>query len=174
MKKLIFTTALLTSFAASNAWSDCVDTGAVSNITAGCTSEIELVVSDLVIVKNLDNIGLGSYAGSDLSGNDSFCVGTNDTLGLTATFNSQNTSGTDFRLVGGTNGDFIPYNLRFTDGTTPIATVTSGTGIPTTNVQDLACGSDDANIQVDVTTTNIDIVSADTYTDTITVTVSPN
>ena len=180
MKKLIFTTSLLLlPFISSQAWSACADTGAVSSIinTDGCTSVINLAIPQLVTVKNLGDIDLGTYtSGSDESGNDDFCIGTNSAAGVTVTFTSENGNAGQFNLAGTTvTTDLIPYNLQFTDAANfTTATVTSGAIISTTGVETLACGADASNIQVDVLATDIDAAGDVAYQDTITITVSPN
>ena len=183
MSKLIFMAAIVISFTASKAWSACADTGAVTSITSGCTSVIDLQVNELVIVQGLVDINLGTYTGSDLSDGDDFCIGTNDTAGVTVNFESQNEGATNnFQLAGG--GDFIEYDVTFTDGgstVTPVVSDSAGAittddiNIAAANTRALDCttGGGDARIDVSVTAANINAASPGTYQDIITVTVAP-
>ena len=179
MNKLIFMAAIVVSFTTSKAWSACT-LGPVGSITNGdgCTSVIDLQVNELVIVQGLIDIDLGTYTGSDLSDGDDFCIGSNDTAGVTVSFESLNEGATNNFRLAGTGGDFIEYDVTFTDGgnvpTDPVVS-TDDINIAAANTRALDCttGGGDARIDVSVTAANINAASPDTYQDTITVTVAP-
>ena len=176
MNKFILMMAMAISFAASNTWSACDMGNAAPGTPANCNSVITLTINGQVIVQGLGDIDLGAYAGTNMSGNDDFCIGaTTPANGVTVTFTSQKAAGGQFNLAGTTiTTDLIPYNLQFNDGATLTNSVTSGTGISTTDIQTLACAADSSNIQVDVLAADINTAADSAYTDTITVLVAAN
>ena len=176
INKLILMAVMTVSFTVSNAWSACDMANAAPGTPADCNSVITLTINGQVIVEGLGDIDLGAYAGNDMSGSDDFCIGTTTPAsGVTVTFTSQNAAGGQFNLAGTTiTTDLVPYNLQFNDGVTLTNSVTSGTGISTTDIQTLACAADSANIQVDVLAADINTAADTTYTDTITVLVAAN
>lgn len=181
MKKLILTAGVLAATAGSQlAFGACTDSGIGDSSTpATCDSAVTLQVSDLVVIKGLDDYdftdpaanGWDGTAGTNALVTGDVCVGTNNSAnGVDVTFDSAN----GFAVSDGSNPD-VSYSMFFngsavalTDG--QIVDVTAGT-----DLDDLACANENfaLNVQFDGTALVTAAVGS-TYSDTVTVTVAPN
>lgn len=138
-----------------------------------------ITIAPIVRINNLSDVSLGTYAGGgDINVEESFCVySNNDTASYDVTITSPNQDVSDnFFLVNGTATDSVVYTLYFKDNVTPgvgtqVTTgAISGTGNNTAN----DCGGvDNAKISVNVLDADMSVVPADSYSDTLTVLISP-
>jgi hypothetical protein len=160
---------------------------AASQGSVGTTStgsiDISLTIPKLVRIFGLNDIALGSYTGTGtMTGNDTFCVHSNVTSGtykVKAT--SANGTGTDFRVKSGSN--YIVYDVTFDDDTTEAGstgldhdTESAGPYSATkyANVGTATCaGSENAGAWVTFQETALQEAEAGSYTDTLTLLVTP-
>lgn len=169
MKKILMAGAALSLLAGSNVWAACGDIGT----TADCDALIDLTIPANVTIDRLADTTL-AISGSSASAAEPFCVAANDT-GATVqlTVTTTQGDGTDgaFEMVGTANADTIEYSLELATGPTALAYNTATT-VPAADVgTDMSCPGDTSTLNID-TVTDINTVTADTYEQTITVTVS--
>jgi len=146
--------------------------------TLGSTStgsiDINATIPNLAQISRLDDINLGSWSGVDLNGSESFCV-FSSTRSYTITATSANASGTVFRLKdSGTN--YIAYNVSWTDTSPATVALASGTasGAQQASATAVNCGgADNTTVSINVPTANIAAVPAGSYSDTLTLLVTP-
>ena len=163
--------------------------------TSSTTSVVTLVVTNAVKITGLDNIdfsnalyssdndGYGAGDSSGISANDDFCVFVNGagTYSLTATSaaGSFSLTGAGSDANSGNANDTIAYTVGLAGSTSPstsAVTYNSATGV-FTGSQDRDCsdaGGTNANVNIMLTDTVLRTALSDTYTDTITLLVSPN
>jgi hypothetical protein len=163
--------------------------------TSSTTSIITLVVTDAVQITGLDNIdfsnanyssnnnGYGAGDNSGISANDDFCVFVNGAgtyeLTATAAAGSFTLTGAGSDANSGSANDTIAYTVGLTGSTTPstsAVTYNAATGV-FTGSQDRDCsdaGGTNANVNIMLTDAVLRTALSDTYTDTITLLVSPN
>lgn len=130
-----------------------------------------------VKVSSLDSIAFGTYGSTqtnNLSASEYFCIySTASNGGYEITISSSNQVGGNFRLSSGS--DFIPYTLYFSpagtgSGTIPVsASSLSGNGSSSVD----CFGVNNATLTAEVLSTDIFMASAGTYTDTLTLLVTP-
>ena len=142
--------------------------------------DFTVTINPFVLVEGLDDIDLGSYVlGNDPSNSDSFCIGTNVPAGATIITTSDSSS-TGFHLTGATAGDEIPYTVTLTDSNGTNHSLSEGgigLSLMQSQLDDLNCnGTTGGNVTMTVTATaaNVDNAPSDAYTDTITLTITPN
>lgn len=133
--------------------------------------------SSNVKVSSLDGIAFGTYGSTqtnNLSADEHFCIYSTASNGAyEITVSSPNQVGGNFRLTRGS--EFIPYTLYFSptgsgSGTNLVSTSSlSGNGSSSID----CLGVDNATLTAEILSTNIFIASAGTYTDTLTLVVTP-
>lgn len=148
---------------------------AVTQGSLGATSTGDLLISldinSLVQVSNLGDIALGTYAGTDLTGTDNFCVYRNGVGNYAITMSGD---GGVFELSdGGINT--LPYSVDFTNGATTALTstvaLTAQTGANTTSTT--CAGVDNVAVAITVANANLAAAPAGNYTGTLTILVAP-
>ena len=135
MNKTLKNTLFASTFLAVSAAGVAVSMAATQGVT-GPTSSGDLVVS-LVIdnklkVSNLDDTSLGTWAGADLTANETICVFYNQTAVYQITFDSADVPGT-FELSDGVNN--IPYSMTYDDGVNGATAVVMGRSISKGNIK---------------------------------------
>jgi hypothetical protein len=159
--------------------------GALDSTSVG-TSDVQLIVQELVQVENLIDIdldngdGFNIYipGGGDVSGTDIFCVYYNNATGVDLTLGSTNGAGTGYQLEDGFTNSIV-YNVEVDEGNdggfTPHG---DGSTINYPNMADqqLNCAGGVFNaIRVSVNDTGSPLgVPNGTYTDTINFLIAPN
>ena len=143
--------------------------------SVGATSEgnldIFLVIPDLIRITQLADIDFGTYTGdgADLTQSSDACVRTNGaaTYQVTAT----STAGS-FELQAGTAATTVPYSVEWGGNA-----LTYNTGLGTQAADDTSLGGDctgaTGKVSVTILGTDMDAAEADSYSDTLTLTVSP-
>jgi hypothetical protein len=154
--------------------------GSLGGTSTG-TSTITATIPSLGRVSGIADLALGSFDGvTDMDGSDDVCVYSNVGTGTYAvTMTSANASGGVFRLTDGSN--FASYNAFWNDaaGTAGRISVTSGAQLTTqtgANTVNSVCASGPANtgnFSVNVPAANLTGVPAGSYTDTITILITP-
>lgn len=155
---------------------------AATDGTIGGTSEgtlnVSLTVNDRVLITGLDDIPLGAFDGTaDLVGGSTFCVYRNGMGLYDLTVSSQNSSGTDFRAISGTN--FIAYSVLVDDSAIAGDGVAVTSGTAQTDLaghgSSTTCGgTDNASLQVTFTQGDLEAAASGTFTDVITLLVQPS
>jgi len=151
---------------------------AASQGSLGSTSTGSVVINatipNLAQISRLDDINLGSWSGADLNGSDQFCV-FSSTRSYTITATSANGTGTTFRLKdSGTN--YIAYTVNWTDSAAAVSALSSGTasGAQATSATSVNCaGADNTTVAINVPSANVSAVPAGSYSDTLTMLVTP-
>ena len=150
--------------------------------TLGPTStgslNITATIPALVQISALDDIALGTFSGAAMSGGDDVCVFSN-TGGYSVTASGDGAGGA-FELTGATAAEPLPYGVQWatTAGATSGTALTPGTALTGlvgtfTNPSCQAGAALNARVLVAVTADDLGVVSADTYTGTLTLTVEP-
>jgi len=145
--------------------------------TSGGTAAVSLDIVDLMVVSGIGDIGLGAYVGTGgLAGNDDMCVYRNGTGSYKVKLTSANQSGGAFRLNTGAN--YITYTVDWTDNGTAGTTagVTSDveeTGQGGHATSQTCGGSPNANLAVSVAEAALQAAPTGSYTDTVTILVTP-
>jgi len=150
------------------------------NLGASSLGELDvtLTIPQLVRISDLDDIDLGTFAGSGLSGSDNVCVwSTTRAYAITA---SGDGTGGSFTLTGATSGSTLAYTLQWAEsaGAGSGAAMTSGQAIGgrSTTATSPTCNggtSLNATVLVAVSDTALGAAVADTYTGTVTLLVEP-
>jgi hypothetical protein len=169
--------AALTTFAAANAF-------AANDGTLGATSQgdlnITLTINDLVLISQLDDIPLGTYApGSNMTGSDILCVYSN-TGGYQITATGSG-AGSAFELAAtGGSGGSIPYTVDWADtggagsGTSLTATAPLAGQVDSVRSPDCSGGTaNNATVFVTVTDADLAAAPADNYLGVLTLLVAP-
>ena len=174
MRKLTIASALFAALLAATPFTPTAH--AANDGTLGATStgdiDITLVVPNLAQISRLDDVGT-TWAGGNVTLNESFCVFSTTRL-YTIQADSANGTGTTFRLHNA--GNYIPYEVDWTDtGGTPDnmdhATPLASQATTATAVD---CGAaDNTTLTVSILGTDIAAVPAASYTDTLTLLVTP-
>ncbi len=153
--------------------------GDVGTTSTG-TTDVQLVIPDLVRIYALSDIDLGTYSGMGTeAGNTEACIFRNGagTYSVTATTNKG-----DFRLSsgsGGTASEDIDFTAYWNDvtGTTGRAALTYNTALTTqsgTNTASITCaGGTNANFSVEIADTDMQTKVPNTYTATVTIVIAP-
>lgn len=184
MKKIVFASIVALAPALCAA-------GTLGTSSSESAFDVTLSVPELFIIKRAnsevsgDDIALGAWSGTgDLTGSASFCMHTNASdLGMTIDTTNAPSVGSSAVLVGGTSGNELPYDIEVTDdtgattyynaagndftgGAADVATVTGGFD------SNFACA--DHTHSLDVTVLEADLLNqdAESFTDTITVTIT--
>ncbi len=139
----------------------------------------DLRVSSIVRVTNLNNVNLGTYTGGgNINAIESFCVySNNDTAAYGIQVSSPNQDASDnFYLVNGGLSAAVPYTLYFKadlaagPGSEVQSAILSGNG----NNAAVNCGgSDNSKLTITILASDMNLVPADSYSDTLTVLISP-
>lgn len=141
--------------------------------------QVTIDVTDMVRISSMDNIDLGSWAGGgDINATETFCVYSNNaSAAYNVMITSQHQDGAaNFFLVNADGSANVPYVLMFNDsagggtGATVGGSALSGNG--TNNSVDCG-GADNAMLTVKITEPDLASVPADSYSDTLTLVVSP-
>jgi hypothetical protein len=147
--------------------------------TSSGTLDVTMNVPALALIENLDPIVL-NWSSTDVTGQDTFCIWST-TGGYNITVDSQNGAGGGFVAADGAAN--LTYSVIFNDDTDPTTgtAVTDGVNLSTTPSLATAdssfppgCAADNAVLQVTFPYSgNLDSAAQGTYTDTMTLTVSP-
>ncbi|MFQ5352575.1 MAG: hypothetical protein ACE5D3_05825 [Candidatus Binatia bacterium] len=147
--------------------------GSLGSTSTG-TQDISLTIQDLVQVSGIAAIDLGTYGGSgNASGSDTMCVYRNGTGSYSVTLTSANESSGAFRLNAGT--DYITYSVTWDDTSGPSA-VSSSTALTgqSGDSSSQTCNSvDNATVAVSATAAALQAAPTGSYSDVITILVSP-
>lgn len=138
--------------------------------------DISVTIPSLVRISHLDDIDLGTFDGSGLSGGDDVCIYSNNGgYSITAT-----SEGGDFVLIGTDVEDELAYTVRWANaaGASSGSTLTHGTPHTveggTFTTPSCRGGSDlNARVLIDVEDSALEAVSADSYSGTLTLMVEP-
>ncbi len=154
---------------------------AVRQGTLGGTSdgdiEIDVTVGNQIQITALQDIAGTHIPGANFTGVSTACVYTNNPTGnYDVTMTSSNPDvANNFRLNDA--GTFVTYNVTYDDGSGGPVAMTSGLANTTFNNADTAstsCGGlPQSQIDILVPAANLDAVGAGTYSDTVTILVSP-
>lgn len=149
----------------------------------GATSQGDIQISagvpDLVKISYLDDLSLGTFSGTgDLTGSDDVCVFSNN--GGYNIDAAGSGTGNAFELTGGSTGSTVPYSVEWgnTAGAASGSAVTPSTGLTgvTGSFTTPSCqggSSLNATLMVRISEADLSGAAADTYTGTLTLTVSP-
>lgn len=153
--------------------------GDVGTTSTG-TTDVQLIIPDLVRIYALSDIDLGTYSGMGTeAGNTEACIFRNGagTYSVTATTNKG-----DFLLSsgsGGTAAEDIDFTAYWNDvtGTTGRAALTYNTALTTqsgTNTASITCAAGtNANFSVEIADTDMQTKVPNTYTATVTIVIAP-
>ena len=139
---------------------------------------VTLAIADRVQITGLDDIALGTYAGSgDLSGEALFCVYRNGTGLYDLKASSAHAEAGVFRAAG--SGEFIDYAVKVDEDTDPSDGILVDSGTAETGLTGHASatdcgGSNNASLQVSFSEADLQAASTSNYADTITLLVTPN
>lgn len=149
--------------------------------TSTGTVNVSITIPALVQITGLSDITLGSTSSFPATGNTTACIYSNVASPLGSYFvtaTSQNTSGADFRVKdSGTN--YIVYSAFWnnTSAATQTTALTSGTKTAQQtggSAVSLTCGgSSNANFNISFSTAQVQGVPAATYTDVVTLLITP-
>jgi len=158
---------------------------AASPGTLGTTStgtvNISITIPALVQITNLSDITLGSTSSFPASGNTTACIYSNVASPLGSyyvTASSVNTSGSDFR-VKDSGTDYIIYSAYWNNTSSPSQTTTLTSGTKTAqqtggSAVSLSCsGSSNANFNINFTAAQVQGAPAASYSDVVTIVISP-
>jgi hypothetical protein len=154
--------------------------GTLGSTSTG-TSLLSATVPALAKITGVADLALGSFDGvTDLDGNDDVCVFSNVGAGTYAvTMSSANQSGTDFRIADGGATNFAVYNAYWNDVTTTTGRTLVGSGVQLVgqtgadNSSTSCGGGNTGNFSVNIPSANLGALPADSYTDTITILITP-
>lgn len=141
--------------------------------------DVSLTIPGLVQITDLDDIDLGTFDGTAMSGADDVCVwATTPTYTLQA--QGDGAAGA-FTLRGASpGGGTVPYTVAWADSAGAGAGTTLAAGSVLTGLTTSAASADcnggtnpNATVIIDVGATDLAAVAADTYTGTLTLTVEP-
>jgi hypothetical protein len=149
--------------------------------TPGATStgtlSLSVTVPNIIVIRDVTDPAPANFDGStDIDFSDSVCVGTNGAAGYTITATSVNTTSTNFELVNGT--DTVQYNVAWANSSGATSGTAFGTSGATQNfnagpVSNIGCATTNATAVITVPAANLQAVPAQTYTDTLNLTVAP-
>jgi hypothetical protein len=155
--------------------------GSIGSTSTG-TSSLSATIPALGRITGIADLALGSFDGStDMNGDDDVCVFSNVGSGTYAvTMTSANESAGAFRVTDG-GGNFAAYNAYWNDVTTTTGRVAVTSSVQLTtqtgaNTVSPTCASGPANtgnFSVNVPAANLTGVPAGSYTDTITILITP-
>jgi spore coat protein U-like protein len=174
MRKLTIVSALFAALLAAAPFTPSAH--AASQGTLGATSsgsiDIDLIIPNLAQISGLDDLST-TWTGGNVAMTENFCV-FSTTRSYTIQADSANGTGTDFRLHNG--GNYIVYDVDWTD-TAPV-TVNLNHGSPSATLASSATsatcgGGTNTSLTVNIVGTAISAVPAATYTDTLTLLVTP-
>lgn len=152
--------------------------GVIDDTRSEGSLDITLSVPPLVRISGLDDLDLGTFQGTGLSGTDQLCVWST-TRAYRVIAEGDGTGGS-FTLTGGDNGDALAYDVQWaaTAGAGSGDALTSGTalGNQSTSAATSDCNggaNPNATVIVTVADTELASVTEDTYAGTLTLTVEP-
>jgi hypothetical protein len=132
-----------------------------------------------VRIMEVDNISLGTWAYSSMTGNDAVCAYRNDGVGtyhITATDDSTITPG-GFYLQNAADTQKIAYSLLWgntpSPGSTSLADGVQASGSGANTSSNNCSGGDSANLRVDINNSALAAVPNGTYTATVTLVMTP-
>lgn len=155
---------------------------AITNFAAdNASTSVQVTIPALVQISGLSNITLApTNFGSPVIGSTTACIYTNVISPLGSyyvTASSSNASSGTFRLANG--GSFISYNAYWNNTSAATQNVLLTSGIKTAqqsggNDTALTCsGTPNANFNIRITSAQVTGVAPATYTDTVTIVISP-
>ncbi len=174
MRKITIASALIAALLAATPFGGTAHAANQGSLGATSTGDIDinLIVPNLAQISRLNDVGT-TWSGGNVVLNESFCVFSTTRL-YTIQADSTNGTGTTFRLHD--SGNYIPYEVDWTDtGGTP-ANMDHGTPLASqaTTATAVDCGAaDNTTLTINITGTDIAAVPAATYTDTLTLLVTP-
>lgn len=141
---------------------------------------VDVTIANIVRVSALDDIFIGAFAlgGANLVREETFCLYSNNAgagYSILISGANQDVSGNFFVANAGATA-FIPYQLQFKSDTTAgggtAVSTTALTGVGT-NTSSICSGVDNAKLTLTVLATDMTAALPDSFTDTLTLTVSP-
>ncbi len=146
--------------------------GTLGSTSTG-TTDITLIIPNLIQVSDLNDMDLGTWDGSSVAGDsDTVCVYSNTGGNYTATFSGSG-AGAAFTINNGLAT--ILYAVTYDDGA-GADPITSGTGLTCANANQASytCGgTNNGTIAVSILATNMALMAANTYSGTLTMLVAP-
>ena len=148
--------------------------GTLGNLTFA-TTDVSIIVGETAQASGLTDIVLSPWSDGLPApfGTTQACV-YSSTGGYQVTASSTNGAGTTFRLASGVS--HIRYNVRWNDGTSGLTPVSNGlplTGLVGDSSSPTCSGSTPVTIEVSITNTNISAALFGSYSDTLTVMITP-
>lgn len=144
-------------------------------LTSTGTADISIIRGETAQASGLEDIVLAPWTEGDTAprGTATACVYTS-TGSYQISASSSNGAGGNFRLTSGTA--FINYRVRWNDGTSGLTLLSNGTptGGFVGDSSSLNCGgANPATIQVNITNAAISAAPTGTYSDTLTIMITP-
>lgn len=146
------------------------------------TTTVSVTIPALVEISGLSDITFTpTNFGSPVTGSTTACIYTNVISPLGSyyvTASSNNVSAGQFRVTNGTN--FIVYNAYWNPASSATQSVSLTSGVKTAqqsggNSSSLTCsGTPNANFNISLSNSEVEGVPAATYTDTVTLVISPS
>jgi len=138
--------------------------------------DIDVTVGDQIQITALQDITGSHVPGTDFTGSSTACVYTNNPTGnYDVTMTSSNPgAGNVFQLSGG-SADVV-YSISFNDGNSSAAMLSGqvNTTFDNADTASTTCGgTPQSSIDITVPAANLDVVGAGTYSDVVTILVSP-
>lgn len=138
--------------------------------------DIDVTVGDQIQVTALQDITGSHVPGADFTGSSTACVYTNNPTGnYDVTMTSSNPgAGNVFQLSDGATD--VVYNISYNDGNSSAAMLSGqvNTTFDNADTASTTCGgTPQSSIDITVPAANLDVVGAGTYSDVVTILVSP-
>ncbi|MEM7400409.1 MAG: hypothetical protein AAF304_00505 [Pseudomonadota bacterium] len=148
--------------------------------TLGGTSQgdidIDVTVGDQIQITALQDITGSHVPGNDFTGSSTACVYTNNPTGnYDVTMTSSNPGGANEFQLNGPSG-LVVYNVSYNDGNSSAAMLSGqvNTTFDNADTASPTCGgTPQSSIDIVVPAANLDVVGAGTYSDVVTILVSP-
>lgn len=176
MLKAIYRFGLTAALIGVTAFAQAADGIPGSNSTG--TMALTVNVPAIIVIRDVADPAAANFDGStDVDFTDSVCVGTNGAAGYSVTATSNNGGvGGPFQLSDTTNT--VDYNVAWANTSGAVAGTAFGTSGAIQNyasgpVSNIACGATNATVVITVPAANLQTVPANTYTDTLSLTVAP-
>jgi hypothetical protein len=177
--KKIIQIGLITTLVSVTAFSQAASNGSVAATSTG-SMNLSVTVPKMIVITGITDPAAATFSGSDVSLNSSLCVGTNSSAGytVTATSNTAGTGGNFLLTDGAATPTTVAYNVAwaFSAGVTTGGTAFGSSGATLTSsgsVSNIGCALPDASVIITVPAANLQTVTANTYIDTLTLTVAP-
>ncbi len=152
-------------------------TDGVPGFSSTGTLDISISVDDEVRISNLDDIILGTFAGTDSTGTSPACIYRNSATTYQITASGDGTANA-FTLSAGPGAGTVDYSVTYADAATPAVSMSSGIALTgqdgADNDVDCANTGDNALISVTVAAADAAALPAGNYAGTLTLVVAPN